>query len=381
MNLDAFWSRASSTVKQNHNLVCKMIEKSSKVGIPHGPFIRHQPFPPYDHCGYHIAYLMLDFSLDEGRYHKGHKQFDSIRKIRSAYSNFVRSTPATLTAGRSLTLLDNNGKTATRIGQDESGSLWFSRFVEGCRRRMGQDWRPDQAITPDLLLQLLEELERKILSSTDYKNTHFFIMAGTYFAVSYDLSLRGPEGLLLDLGGILEHGNSIQDKNAIVVAFWGQFKGEHSERRHLLPSINITSSGIKVRQWIQRAVALSEQAGRSRGPLMQHITGDIITSKELDDLFHQLLLAVFTHHPHLFPSTSIQSEEDIPLKFSCFRSFRRGSNTRAKEMGISTPDTDIINRWRSREKAGTKKVGGSIDQMYTDLSMLVGPFLRYTSKM
>ena len=324
---------------------------------------------------------MLDASLDEGRYHKGHKQFDSIRKIRSAYSNYVRSTPSTLALGSSLTLLDNNGKSASRIGQDESSSLWFSRFVEGCRRRMGQDWRPDQALTPELLLVLLDLLEHKILGSQNNNEKYFMVLAGTYFTTSYVLSLRGPEGLLLDLEGILKFSESLSDKNAILISLWGQFKGEHLERNHLLPSINVTASGINIRRWIKRATTLCQNNGRIRGPLMMHKSGEIITARELDDLLHQLLLSAYNLHPNLFPSTAIQSEVDIPLKYSCFRSFRRGSNTRAKEMGVTSPDIDVVNRWRTREKAGTRKPGGSIDQMYTDLSMLVGPFLRYTSKM
>ena len=69
MNLDAFWSRAASTVAQNTRNARRMIEKSMKVGIPYGPFLSHGPFPSYDHCGYQVVYLMLDSSLDEGKYH------------------------------------------------------------------------------------------------------------------------------------------------------------------------------------------------------------------------------------------------------------------------------------------------------------------------
>ena len=381
MNLDAFWSRASSTVKQNHLLASRMIDRSSKVGIPYGPFIRRQPFPSYDHCGYHTAFLMLDASLDQGRYHKDHKQFDTIRKIRSTYSNFIRTTSSTLFDGSSVMLLDNDGKSANRLGCDESGSIWFSRFVEGCRRRMGQDWRPDQAVTPDLMLALLQLLETQISNCYRSEETYFQVMVGAYFAVCYVLSLRGPEGLLLDLEGILKHGDSLSHKDCVVIVLWGQVKGEYAERAHLLPCINITSSGIPVRRWIRRATVLARDNNKLSGPLMLHKNGDNITTKQIDDLLHQLLQTLFTSSPHLFPQSAIKNEEDIVLKYASFRSFRRGSNTRAKEKGVSIQDTDTVNRWRGREKAGTRKQGGTIDQLYSDLTLLTGPFLRYTQSM
>ena len=381
MNLDAFWSRASSTVKQNHLLATRMIDRSSKVGIPYGPFIRRQPFPSFDHCGYHTAYLMLDASLDQGRYHKDHKQFDSIRKIRSTYSNFIRTTTSTIVGQLPLTLLDNDVKSSLRIGSDESGSLWFALFTEGCKRRMGQDWRPDQAITPELMIALLDHLEHLIINASRQEDSYFMIMAGAYFITCFVLSLRGPEGLLLNLEGILKHGDAQSHKDCVVIVLWGQVKGEHIERSHLLPSINTTGSGLQVRRWIRRAVVLAQDNSRSRGPLMLHKNGDNIKPRQLDDLLHQTLTAIYSTSPELFPSTAIRNEEDIALKYSAFRSFRRGSNTRAKEMGVSVPDTEVVNRWRGRDKAGTRKQGGPIDQMYSDLSLLIAPFIRYTKSM
>jgi hypothetical protein len=32
-----------------------------------------------------------------------------------------------------------------------AGSLWFQRFMLGCKKRMGQDWRPNQAISAELV--------------------------------------------------------------------------------------------------------------------------------------------------------------------------------------------------------------------------------------
>ena len=381
MNLDAFWSRATSTVMQNTRNAKMMIEKSKKVGIPFGPFRSPGPFPNYDHCGYHVAFLMLDASLDQGKYLRDRKQFDTIRKFRSTYSNHVRATASTLVNGHPLVLTDNNGKAFSRMGQDESGSLWFSRFVEGCRRRMGQDWRPDQAVTSELMQALLGSIKEEIVENREEHDAFFLVLAGTFFATSYVLSLRGPEGLLLDLNALVKYMDLYRQRNCIVVGLWGQFKGEHIERSHLLPCCDETSSGIKIRRWINRAVCLSQEIGRWSGPLMLNRNGTPITSRALDDTLHRHLIKIFVERKDLFPLAAIKDEEDIISRYAVFRSFRRGSNTRAKEIGVATPDVDTVNRWRTKENAGTNKPGARIDHMYADVNLLVGPFLRYTRSM
>ena len=69
-------------------------------------------------------------------------------------------------------------------------------------------------------------------------------MAGAYFAITYVDSLRGPEGLLLDFGGVRRKFVKGREANYVIVALLGQVKGKHGEREHLLPTASITNSGI-----------------------------------------------------------------------------------------------------------------------------------------
>ena len=39
------------------------------------------------------------------------------------------------------------------------------------------------------------------------------------------------------------------------------FKGEYFNRTHLLPLVNLTSSGIRIRMWLERLVALIKGEG------------------------------------------------------------------------------------------------------------------------
>jgi hypothetical protein len=353
-----------------------MLQGSADLELS-GPFPDYGPYPPFDHCGYEIALNMVMASLKSGRHADDHLQFDTIRKIRTAYSNFIRAAP--FSNAYPWVVGDGEGKNFQRLATDPCGSLWFHRFLEGCKKRMGQDWRPDQAVTPEIMLALLAHVDTLIVNSPDANTTYTLTMAGAFYAVSYVLSLRGPEGLLLDLEGLLEERNRAPSQY-IVVALWGKIKGEHHERSHLLPSVNRTGSGLEVRQWIDRAVLLAHAAGRSRGPLMLDKLGKKITSAKLNEIFHEALISLFRTGEVEFPSV-IKTEEDIRERFNIFRSMRRGSDTRAHEEQVSDSDINIVNRWKAEQKAGTRKPGLSMPQMYTDPALLLKPFLRYTAAM
>ena len=53
MNLDAFWSSESSTVRANKGKVAQILGFSGLVGL-RGPFDYEGPYPDYDYCGYEV---------------------------------------------------------------------------------------------------------------------------------------------------------------------------------------------------------------------------------------------------------------------------------------------------------------------------------------
>jgi hypothetical protein len=57
-NLDAFWSRAKSTVLTNRDKVAFAIRMSAAGGLL-GPYESDGPLPEEDHCGYEVAFEML----------------------------------------------------------------------------------------------------------------------------------------------------------------------------------------------------------------------------------------------------------------------------------------------------------------------------------
>lgn len=58
VNLDAFWSRMSSTVSTNKAKVRSGIKLLESVGLG-GPYVVTSRFPEWDHCGYEVAIQMV----------------------------------------------------------------------------------------------------------------------------------------------------------------------------------------------------------------------------------------------------------------------------------------------------------------------------------
>ena len=375
VNLDAFWSRARSTVEANSAKVREGIKISARLGLL-GPYLDPGPLPPHDHCGYEVALQIVVSSLDAGRYSAGHKQWDTIRRFRSCFSNQVRAArDANCTP---LVLADNKGSGFQRLAIDPCGSLWFQRFMLGCSKRMGQDWRPNQAIGVQIMHLLLEGVEDKARGASAVEERHKWVMAGAYFCICFVLSLRSPEGLMADLEGLIQYHNPTA--NEVVVPLLGRFKGEHHAKQHLLISCATTGSGIQVKLWLTRVIAVHTSCRRSSGPAFVDSNGYQSTTSDMNALFLEVLSDVYESNPKLF-GLDISGIGDLADKFNVFRSFRRGSESRAVAMKVSEADRYVVNRWKKKETAGTGKVSHTIDQHYVDITMVKESFLRYTAAM
>ena len=375
VNLDAFWSRARSTVEANAAKVREGLKISARLGLP-GPYLDPGPLPPHDHCGYEVALQIVVSSLDSGRYDVGHKQWDTIRRFRSCYSNQVRAArDANCTP---LVLADNKGSGFQRLAIDPCGSLWFQRLMLGCSKRMGQDWRPNQAISVAIMHHLLNGVEDRARRVVETVDRHKWVMAGAYFCICFVLSLRSPEGLMADLEGLLRYYDETADE--VVVPLLGRFKGEHHAKQHLLISCATTGSGIRVKLWLSRVIAVHRAKGRSTGPAFVVATGYQSSTADMNNLFIEVLVVVYDEHPKLF-GLDISEAGELGDKFNVFRSFRRGSESRAVAMKVSEADRYVVNRWKKKETAGTGKVSHTIDQHYVHITMVKSSFLRYTAAM
>lgn len=378
--LDSFWSRASTTVRANKNKVRLALELSATMGLD-GPYEQGARMPAHDHCGYEVALQMLQASRRPGKHSSEYTQWDTIRQIRTAYSNFSKA--ATQENSSSLAFADDKGM-AQRLVTDPCSSLWFSRFFAGCRRRMGQDWRPNKAVSTELIVAIVDKVQTRMMEGEgNPKVENDWLTFGTFLVISYVLSLRGPEGLLLDLRGLIsfeEKGGTEGGLDYFVIPLLGKVKGEHQDRCHLFPCVSITSSRIPVKNWVYSLLNRKRADGYIDGPAISDLNGKVKTTTRLDEQLVEVLEDIYDETPSLFPA-SITSKDDINIFYSVFRTPRRSSATRAMEKNVSVSDIESVNRWESKERAKGNRPNFPMRQHYTQVELLLKPFLRYTNAM
>ena len=168
----------------------------------------------------------------------------------------------------------------------------------------------------------------------------------------------------------------------MIIPLLGQVKGDEDHtHQHLLHCVNETELGIHVRIWLRRLKSANALLGRTSGPaFVNPDTRKQSSTVEMNDVFIELLTEIHEDDRELF-AVDIQTPTDLHDKYNVFRSFRRGSESRAVEKNVSEGDRYIVNRWRKKERAGASKISLTIDQSYVNVSFAKDPFLRYTGRM
>jgi hypothetical protein len=96
----------------------------------------------------------------------------------------------------------------------------------------------------------------------------------------------------------------------------------------------------------------------------------------MNALFHQRLDKVQSLRPDL-----ISTEVDVEEVYGIERSLRRGSTSRAVDMGLSTDIIDSNNRWRKFERAHAMQPSLNMREHYTDMLLSLRQLLRYSEAM
>jgi hypothetical protein len=138
--LDGFWARETSTVKNNLRELMRVETISGRMGMPSiTPPLR--PFPLEDQCGMAVACALLDRSLDPG-IHDTFVQYETFRKTRSAITNVAQVAVGGL--GDSIGAYERN---IMWISDVSTHSFWFTRFMAGLHKRVGDIRKQDKPIT------------------------------------------------------------------------------------------------------------------------------------------------------------------------------------------------------------------------------------------
>ena len=373
-NLDAFWSRESSTVEANRREGARVLALSERLGIDN-PYPERKPFPVEDTFGMLIACQSLLRSLDAG-VNTRTIQFETMRKLRTHYSNYHHTLPD----GTGWTTIADGRGTSTFTTSTTYG-FWYRRFMTGCHRRMGDTWLPDRATTIDELqggYELLEEDWKKFEGDNDMRlQTALMAMI---LVGGFSGALRGEELPKIELGAIRKHwGEAVGHPRTphVPLVLSGRFKQTEGEKLFFLPLACQSASGIDNRLWTHRALEAYGKLGVYAGPLFRVAQkGNRVRRSsvgDLDILFHGILQRVQERWPQLIaPTVRVQDE------FSVRRSLRRGSTTEASNKQIPKEVIEANQRWGKHQRSRGVLPNMSMMERYSDAKANVAYLIRYS---
>ncbi len=370
-NLDAFWARTAATVSSNLSDLRQLVKHSSGLWgvVPSLP--ARGPFPLADSFGMSVASATLARSLDPGR-NSTHIQFNTARRIRSAYSNAWNASIHTLEIG-----VMQAGQSKLMVTDCPVYHYWYTRMMKGMHERMGDLVVQDQAISRELQIEIMKELEKKLIY--DRVNKDRWIEIGTYVMMLWLGSLRGNEAMMADLGGcaqLMKESEIAQsDFEYGVLVLRGKFKTSTGYTKYLLYLSSDTKSPFRTpfRGWMVRLLEVRLRQGRTTGWLFSKEDGSPLemTHYEVDIL--RIIADIQESSVGIIPK-----DMDVFDRYGVFRSWRRGSSSIARNEGVRKEDIDLNNGWRKEENSRGKHVSSDMLAYYTEDLLVLKSKLRFS---
>ena len=366
-NLDAFWARRPNTVYQHFLEVRSTIADAEEMQMT-PPFPERGPLALKDTSGMAAAVLLLKKSLRPGKYSDTNLTFDSTRKRRGAISSYWHGS----VEGMKTSVLAKEEK-KLMLTDSPTYSLWFERFIRGMHNRMGDDIRPDEGVDIDLLHHMLNTLKHCVDNTKKVEGRIRIIQLGFYISATFSAGLRGNELFNLNVKGLLEHDQEASNLGHVILPLLGRFKGETGLNYHLIPVAGKTKSGIDNRYWMDAFLGTLRDTGESRGWAFKTQDGKRMKQADLQVDFFALMDEVQD------TTKLIDNRIDIREEYGLSRCLRRGSNTHAHNMGVSSTQIELNNRWRKFFYAGGKRPGMGIRDSYIQIKQAMPALLKYSS--
>ena len=159
----------------------------------------------------------------------------------------------------------------------------------------------------------------------------------------------------------------------IMITLRGIFNRENNLRWHCIPIGDNSKSGIPSRRWITRLLRRRvELEGCTKGYLFARPNGDKASLGDYNPLFRDYMERTKTRFSERF-SKGVDIRE-----YSLRRSPRRGATTHAANNKVDETTTELVSRWRKREKAKGAEPGLSMRQVYTQVSSALEAQVRYS---
>ena len=379
VNLDMMWSRERGTVNGWLSNIRKGRKMSEELGL--APVdLKIEAWPVCDNQGFQVAIETLRASQRPGRNDSSYTQFDTIRKLRTAYAIVNENTVGA--SGQHNLYKGEHGRMMV-LSRNDTDSVLFRKFIQGVEKRMGRLVLQNIGISIDMLLLMLqgyeEELQEKAL--IDKQRKRRIIICGCAFVNLFVGALRGGEVLLMErteFTSKIKSGKLHPTDPHVLIPLMGRFKGETGERNLLLPFASVTSSGIEVRLWNERLSKLLVEEGKDKevGPAFCREDGTVSRSWDINGELTSALNRVQVLRPDLIPR-----QIDVEEKFNTYRSFRRGATTRVKVLKIPEDVIELNNRWNKLQNSGRGLSKLPMSQLYTEITQALPAKLRFSKSL
>ena len=331
---------------------------------PRGPFPRN-----YD-SGIRMAIGMLWETRQPGL-HEATKKFSSCRKVRSVMSNMHNSS----IEGVESNMVWRSDKQRFITTTSPSDSEFATRFLIGCRARIGERVKRDAAITVPQMLALQSLFKREYDDAKergDDDDLRRTCEIAVFFLLSFCCSMRGfelPKIVLHTLRIKCQFEDTVNTPAHLSIPLRGRFKARSQEISNLLLySVTETNSGILPGLWVKRLIDCLEDLGIESGWLFQKENGDPRKMNSFADDFFAHLLTIREEDPTLF-----EPDMDLLNDYGLGRSCRRGATTRATNANVKETDIDWINRWNTQQV-----ISGPMRVVYAEQKQMMETFLRFS---
>lgn len=370
-NLDSFWSREPPTIRNNLSLLNRIAKTEKKFGFasatpPLGPF------PVADVLGMRGAIAVLDRSLDKGAYGPC-VQWGTFRKTMSAITNVSQAGVGGL--GDSVGAYQRN---KMWISTSVSHQFWFSRFMEGIHKRVGEIRRQDEAFTIEIIQQVQIQLEREwskhVEGNSPREEQKIVAEMGTWFIVGFCTGMRGEEMPLIELAGTRNSlGNNLKGESYFNVVISGRTKGNQiSGAKFAFPCVEVTAgTGLQPGVWVRRLIEIRSSDYDTSGRLFFRGISPAKISHYEADFFH-ILQQVQCN------TDLIGNQVDVGDAYGILRSSRRGATAHARNIRVEKEVIDAVYRWRKEALSGGVSIRLDLIDVYTTLEALTPTILGYS---
>ena len=366
-SLDAFWSREPSTVKKNLQGILRVESTMQRLRLP--PVSRTKAMELKDECGMLAAIAVLDRSLDKGLY-EDKVQFGTFRKARSCITNAHQASAHGM--GDVIGAFERN---KCWISNVSTHTFFFSRFMEGIHKRVGEVVKPDWPVPAAVVKEIDDRLNEAWRNTQDPQTKKKIAEMGTWYVGGFCTGLRGEEMLMIELAGTANSLKFLSDDidPHFMFKILGRTKGRQvNGRSFFMPCIAVTGHlGLQPGRWVRRLVRIVHNESRTTGRLFMR-THRVPKLMEFEDDWYKMLEMIQNS------TTLIDSSKDLREDAGLGRSLRRGVTSHAINMQVPRPLTNAINRWRKETNGAENRGSMPMVDAYSKLDSLKPTYLRFS---